>query len=236
MNFGKLVAVLVMVCFAAAPAAAKHAHRVVRHSAHAVSHAHQRVVDVLRGSRERMAAQNIAANAAHLQRIRNDRQLAALKHRGELVPIREDRSLRVDPRLNPKFRYVRQHAAAAVHTLADEFGRVFHRPIVVTSAVRTLDYQRQLRRRNTNAAKAESGLHQSSHPTGETMDIAKRGMSSKQLGWMRTRLRTLSHQRQVVATEEHRQPVFHVMFVPAQHRPPHVRAPRHSREAHARRV
>jgi hypothetical protein len=69
----------------------------------------------------------------------------------------------------------------------------------------------ELARRNGNAARA-SGVRQSSHLTGATMDISKRFMSAAERQWMRGVLYSLKKQGYLYAIEEFQQPTFHIMI------------------------
>ena len=51
----------------------------------------------------------------------------------------------------------------------------------------------------------------SSHLTGATLDISKKGMSAKQLEWMRRVLGNLRARGYLYAVEEFQQPTFHIM-------------------------
>ncbi len=80
----------------------------------------------------------------------------------------------------------------------------------INSAVRTTAYQKSLRKRNGNAAKA-TGDKASSHPTGATVDIAKKNLTKQQLVWVRNYLTRYEMKNMIEATEEKNQSVFHFM-------------------------
>ena len=173
--------------------------------------------DSLHGSRRALARQNIVANQYHLTRLK-ERQIPIFKRKHLIVPLPVGKNVRVNRRLVPaEYRYVRPWTRAYVACLGKDFRDIFGKPLVINSATRSIEYQRSLRHRNGNAAKATSGLSESSHLTGSTVDIAKKGMTHVELGWMRTRLRRDNRARFVQATEEFRQPVFHVMVFPPSH-------------------
>jgi len=86
---------------------------------------------------------------------------------------------------------------------------VFHEPVQVNSAVRTVAFQRHLERTNGNAAPA-SGETASPHLTGEAIDIAKRGLTLAQIAWMRAYLQPLIEQGKIDVEEEFQQACFHI--------------------------
>jgi hypothetical protein len=73
--------------------------------------------------------------------------------------------------------------------------------IQVNSAVRPIDYQRSLQAWNGNAA-ATTGRRASSHLTGSTVDIAKKGLPKRNVAWLRRELVRLERAGLVEATEE----------------------------------
>jgi len=77
--------------------------------------------------------------------------------------------------------------------------------------VRTVEYQRKLRRRNGNAA-PETGETASSHLGGLTVDINKRGLTRQQHKFIEDYLFNLRQEGMIEVAEERRQPVFHVMI------------------------
>jgi hypothetical protein len=79
----------------------------------------------------------------------------------------------------------------------------------VNSAVRTVEFQHWLRKRNRNAADLD-GDTASPHLTGATIDVSKRWMSRKQLKWMRDYLLAFQTAGMIDVEEEFRQRVFHI--------------------------
>lgn len=108
------------------------------------------------------------------------------------------------------YRYARPYTRQFIFWLGRQYQRRFHGSFKVTSLVRSCSYQLRLSRSNTNAVTCEA----TSHTTGATVDIAKRGMSSVGQKWMRKTLLNLERRGLIQATEERRQPVFHVMVYP----------------------
>ena len=88
----------------------------------------------------------------------------------------------------------------------------------VDSAVRTVEFQQRLTRRNANAAPS-SGDTASPHLTGQAVDIAKRGLTITEIAWMRAYLQPLIDQGKIDVEEEFQQACFHISvyrsFVPA---------------------
>src|SRR5262249_53667207 len=107
-------------------------------------------------------------------------------------------------------RYVRPWTNDFLNDLGQGFYAEFHKPIQVTSAVRTVQQQRKLRRRNHNAA-PEFGETASSHLAGTTVDIAKRGLSKKEHQWVADYLARLKDSEVIEPEEERRQACFHIM-------------------------
>ena len=94
--------------------------------------------------------------------------------------------------------------------MSDAYYQQFHSPLVITSAVRTVEYQKKLRRGNRNAA-PELGDTASSHLAGLTIDISKRGMTRAQHKWFENYLAGMREQNLIEAAEERRQACFHIM-------------------------
>ena len=109
-----------------------------------------------------------------------------------------------------EYRYIRPWAKLFLDRISSQFRRRFGRPLRVTSLIRTVDYQNQLARSNGNAA-SPYGKKRSSHLTGASLDISKKGFSRAQVGWLRRVLLSLHQKQYLFAVEEFYQPNFHVM-------------------------
>ena len=109
-----------------------------------------------------------------------------------------------------EYRYVRPWAKLFLDRISSQFRRRFGRPLRVTSLSRTVEYQNRLSRRNGNAA-SPYGAKRSSHLTGASLDISKKGLTSAQVGWLRRVLLSLHQKQYLFAVEEFYQPNFHVM-------------------------
>lgn len=164
----------------------------------------------LKGSRESLLRQNQRVLVEDdLERIQDDAQLEFLTRTSRLVALPEGRSLKVAAHLSPDRRYCRPWTARFLMEFANAHYATWRGPIQVNSAVRTVEYQQWLRRRNRNAADLE-GETASPHLTGATIDISKRWMSRSQLKWMRDYLLTLQNAGAIDVEEEFRQRVFHI--------------------------
>jgi hypothetical protein len=167
------------------------------------------MVSPLKGSFESLARQNERMEADGLERILDEDDLANRIEQGQLVPLPESLGLGVNPDLTENHRYCRPWTASFVADLAVAHASQFHKPIIVSSAVRTVEYQAHLMRRNGNAAAAEGDIV-SPHVTGGTIDVAKSGMSRKELSWMRNWLLAKQLAGGIDVEEEFRQPCFHI--------------------------
>ncbi len=164
---------------------------------------------LLRGSHDSLLRQNEEIDRLNLPRIADDDELEVLEASHALVPIEESRSLTVASNLQASRRYCRPWTRDFVEDLGQAYYEEFHQPIEVTSAVRTIEQQRKLRRHNRNAA-PEGGDTASSHLAGITVDILKRGMTRRQHRWIEEYFYDLKEQGLIEPEEERRQPVFHV--------------------------
>lgn len=163
----------------------------------------------LKGSLASLERQNDRLTAEGLERIENEDDLAARIANHLLVPVPASDALTVNPSLPTNHRYCRPWTAHFLADLAREHEAVFHRPLEVSSAVRTVEYQRHLMLINGNAAPAEGDVV-SPHLTGATIDIAKEGLTRDEIKWMRWRLLQLEDQGKIDVEEEFQQSCFHI--------------------------
>lgn len=163
----------------------------------------------LRGSLASLERQNERLEAEGLERIEDEADLAARIADKLLVPLPASSALVVNPALEENHRYCRPWTAKFLADLARAHEAAFHRPIEVSSAVRTVEYQRRLMRTNGNAAPAEGDLV-SPHLTGATVDIAKKGLTRAEMAWLRKRLMGLEAEGKIDVEEEFRQACFHI--------------------------
>ena len=165
---------------------------------------------VLRGSHDSLLRQNEEIDRLRLTRIADDQQLEDMELRGELVSLHESRALVIAPNIELNRRYCRPWTRAFVEDLSQAFYAEFHEPIHLTSAVRTVDQQSRLRRRNGNAAPID-GDTASSHLAGLTIDIGKRPMSRRERAWIDQYVLRMQHMGLLEAAEERRQACYHIM-------------------------
>jgi hypothetical protein len=165
---------------------------------------------LFRPTHDSLVRQNEEINRLALPRIQDDAQLEELKASGELVPIVESESVKIERALDPSRRYCRPWTRDFVVDLAEVYYREFHEQIQVNSAVRTVKVQKKLRRHNRNAAPAEGELA-SSHLAGITVDLQRRGMTADQIRFVERYLFYLNALGLVEPEEERRHWCFHVM-------------------------
>ncbi len=163
----------------------------------------------LRGSLESLVRQNDRTEDDNLERIQDDDDLADRIARGMLVPVPVSAALTVNEKLPENRRYCRPWTATFLTDLARAHAAAFHGPLEVSSAVRTVAYQKQLMKINGNATSAEGDIA-SPHLTGATIDIAKQGLSRQQISWMRAWLLSLEKAGMIVVEEEFHQSCFHI--------------------------
>jgi hypothetical protein len=170
-----------------------------------------RIVPVapLRGSLESLVRQNQKTEADGLERIEDDADLSDRIARGMLVPVPTSSALTINGNLPQNRRYCRSWTATFLTDLARAHQALFHSPLEVSSAVRTVDYQKRLIGVNGNAAAAEGDVV-SPHVTGATIDIAKHGMSAREIYWIRGRLLALQNEGKIDVAEEFQQACFHI--------------------------
>jgi len=163
----------------------------------------------LRGSHESLERQNARLDADGLERIEDEADLTDRIEHKLLVPIPASSGLVVNADLLPAHRYCRPWTARFLDDLARTHDAAFHRPLEVSSAVRTVEYQKRLMETNGNAAPAEGDIV-SPHLTGATIDIAKDGLSRDEIAWMRRRLLALQSAGKIDVEEEFQQACFHI--------------------------
>jgi hypothetical protein len=165
-------------------------------------------VSPLRGSYESLVRQNVKSEADGLERIEDDDDLRDRITRKQLIPLPASSALAVNSVPEDR-RYCRPWTAGFLSDLAAAHAKLFHHPVEVSSAVRTVDFQKHLMRINGNAAQAE-GEVASPHLTGATIDIAKHGLTRQELEWMRNFLLPLEQAGKIDVEEEFKQACFHI--------------------------
>lgn len=163
----------------------------------------------MRGSLAVLERQDARLQADGLERIEDESDLVARIAHHLLVPLPASAALTVNAELPTNHRYCRPWTARFVADIARAHEGVFHRPLEVNSAVRTVAYQERLERINGNAAPAEGDVW-SPHLMGATIDFAKKGMSLEEIAWMRRRLTALEAEGKIDVEEEFEQACFHI--------------------------
>jgi hypothetical protein len=163
----------------------------------------------LRGSLASLERQNERVEADNLERILDEADLASRIEHKLLVPLPASAALTVNGNLEENHRYCRPWTAQFLADVARAHQAAFHKPIEVSSAVRTVEYQKRLMRTNGNAADAEGDVV-SPHLTGATIDIAKQGLSRQEMVWMRRHLLGLQEAGKIDVEEEFAQACFHI--------------------------
>ncbi|MGB8260193.1 MAG: DUF5715 family protein, partial [Terracidiphilus sp.] len=184
----------------------------------------------LRGSYNSLVRQNERTEDDGLERIENEDDLADRVDRRQLVAIPVSASLVVSGKLPEEHRYCRPWTARFLADLARAHEVRFHRPVEVSSAVRTVEYQKELIRTNGNAAAAEGEIV-SPHLTGATVDLAKQGLTRQELGWMRAWLLPLQKAGKIDVEEEFHQACFHITVYRSYVPPRPARKPAPPRDA-----
>jgi hypothetical protein len=174
------------------------------------------------GQPEKMERQNAAADRHDLSRMSGPAVIRRMVEQGHLVRIpKRGTGFYVDPKLGNGYRQreVLQYARPWVRRFLEREGEHFADAFdgarfKVASLIRTEDYQQRLRRKNVNAAPGTDWRTQSPHLTGAALDVSKRGMTSRQINWMRRHLVALERQGWVIAVEEMKTNTFHIFVQP----------------------
>ncbi len=168
----------------------------------------------LRGSAVSQIKQNKEADKEHLTRIKNEKGLVKMENDGYLVKISQEVHLSQSLQGKPENCFVRPWTNTFLVRFTHQFENKFGTGTApeVSSAVRTIEQQKDLKNKyhNNNAA-STSGPKASSHPTGSTIDLKKKGLSKEELAWTRKVLLSLEQRGLIEATEEHGQECFHIM-------------------------
>jgi hypothetical protein len=161
------------------------------------------------GSHASLERQNDRLEAEGLSRIEDERELAARISNHLLVPVPVSAGLSINGNLAVNHRYCRPWTARFLSDLATAYEAEFHQSFEVSSAVRTVEYQKRLMQVNGNAAPAV-GEVVSPHLTGAAVDIAKDNLSRAEMAWMRRHLLALEAAGKIDVEEEFQQSCFHI--------------------------
>jgi hypothetical protein len=167
------------------------------------------LIPPMKGTHEILVHQNQMAVADGLDRIEDDNQLLEMRRYKLLVALPDNNAINVDDRLPSNRRYARPWSVRFLNDLSRAHYARFGTPIVVTSAVRTVEFQKRLVRINGNAA-PPTGDVASPHLYGQALDIAKHGMSVTEIAWMRAYLTPVETEGKIDVEEEFQQACFHV--------------------------
>ena len=161
------------------------------------------------GSHDMLVRENEELDRLQLPRIADDYELTRYELSQELVPVQETDGLKIAADLPENRRYCRPWTREFLQDFTDAYYNEFHTPLQINSLVRTVEQQHRLRRWNRFAA-PEFGDTASTHLTGVTFDMSRRGLTFDQYEWIRNYLLPLQAEGMVDPIEE-RQPVLHVV-------------------------
>lgn len=161
-------------------------------------------------TRNSLIEQNAVIDGMGLPRIKNEKALTVLVQNGDVVPITENKYVRISPRLEASRRYVRPWVDAFLQELGQEYFDRFEEPIQVNSGVRTMRTQMSLLRWNHNAAPVH-GEKASAHLAGVAVDLQRRGLTQDRLRFIQQKLRYFVAMKMVIVEEELKQPCIHIV-------------------------
>lgn len=154
-------------------------------------------------NRGSIALENLYADRAIIGRYEDRESLKAGIAQGQLVPV----PITCNPRLPEFRRYVRPAASEFLRELDSKFFAATGRYLIVDSAVRSADVQRQVARHNRSAAPWR-GERASSHERGTTFDLSSRRVLFN--GWSHMRR---SHYRWLLIQLEYYQAVGRIHVI-----------------------
>jgi len=163
----------------------------------------------LRGSRESLIRQNERSEVDGLERIEDDEDLNDRIASKALVLVPLSAAVAINSNLPQNRRYCRPWTASFLKDLGQAHAAAFNSSLTVTSAVRTVAFQKQLRGVNGNAAAAEGDVA-SPHLTGGSIDIGKQKLSRQEIAWLRNWLLPLQQAGKIDVEEEFKQACFHI--------------------------
>ena len=161
------------------------------------------------GSHDMLVRQNEELDRLQLPRMVDDYELMRYELSQELVPVNETEALKIAADLPENRRYCRPWTRDFLQDFTQAYYNEFHSPLQINSLVRTVEQQHRLRLWNRFAA-PEVGDTASTHLTGVTFDMSRRGLTFEEYEWIRNYLLPLQAQGMVDPIEE-RQPVLHVV-------------------------
>jgi hypothetical protein len=168
------------------------------------------IVLLLKANAKSQLVQNAYADQEDLSSMLNVSMIERFHRNGYLERVSSSTRYYYLHQIPAKYRYLRPWSKLFLDRLSRQYYARFKKKLRVTSLIRTVALQRALAKRNSNAAKAV-GARRSSHLTGATLDISKRGMTAGALQWMRKVIYSLRRRHYLYAVEEFTQPTFHIM-------------------------
>ena len=161
------------------------------------------------GSHDMLVNENVELNRLQLPRIADEGELIRYEVAQVLVPVAETEALKLAADLPESRRYCRPWTRDFLQDFTQAYYDQFHTPLQVNSLVRTMEQQGRLRRHNRYAA-PEWGDTASTHLTGVTFDMSRRGLTVEQYAWILVYMRPLKESGMIDPIEES-QPVLHVV-------------------------
>lgn len=165
---------------------------------------------LLKANSHSQLIQNRYADRDDLSRMQDSEMIDRFSRNGYLVGVPASTRHYYLRYVASSHRYLRPWSKLFLDRLSRQYYARFKKRLRVTSVVRTVESQKALATKNGNAA-SPYGARRSSHLTGATLDISKRGMSRAELNWMRRVIYSLRKKGYLYAIEEFRQPTFHIM-------------------------
>lgn len=164
----------------------------------------------LKGSPRALEYQNCMADRNGWTRIQDDRQLKRFVEVGLLVPLPQNKYVKIDKRLKKKHRYVRPATRTFILQISQRFYAEFGKPLWINSAARTVEYQKKLIKKNANAARGNRPGRRSPHLTGAPIDFGYKKLNARQMAWLERQLLRNENVGRAEATKEKGQAVYHV--------------------------
>lgn len=197
-KLGVALTAILLVCTANAVTPVKHAAKHRRHKKHKPTWFEHRVFVP---SRDNLLSQNAAIDELGLERLKDDKALKAAVAADGLVSITSNEYVRISPKLETKRRFCRPWVDDFLQELGKAYFEEFEEPIQVNSAVRTVRTQIRLIHWNHNAAPAH-GETASAHLAGVAVDLQRRGLTRRQIGFIQQKLLYLAKLNMVIVEEE----------------------------------
>ena len=164
----------------------------------------------LRANSDSQMIQNEQADRDKLSRLEDQEMLQRFARLRLLVSVPANARGYYLHGVPARLHYLRPWSKLFLDRLSNQFRARFGKRLRITSLIRTAEYQKSLGRRNSNAASA-FGEKRSTHLTGASLDVSKKGVTRAQRQWLRRVLTSLKRRGYLFAVEEFQQPNFHIM-------------------------